>query len=275
MNYDYRTLLGEDLYNITISDDKIVRVIDILFEKSGKFGPLFKRRLKRLLSGDQIEYALGEQTFDGREYYIDRRAYITQEDSIYFLDQLTRSCIKIYNDIQRPLNLHEIGVGSGAFMCALLSRLERNNIITGDVVASDIDSSALEVAHENFMRNRRQVLLVESDILEDFPDGIVPDLIFSYPPWGDASADRADFSGKEWEIFHRAIPQISCYSVGGETSVHEDIIDQAGLLFPKAEVHIFNDVLPERERVRITSTYSGISCERCGPEMTAFVKKRK
>jgi hypothetical protein len=244
-----------------------------LWNEAGTDRAQFSRWLKRLMAGDQLEYILGWQMFDGERYHSDRRAYIAQADSLAFLDRLVIEAGRLLAVHGRSLKICEVGVGSGAFLSALSKRFRAAGIHISCWVGLDIDAAALEVARINCAREDIPLRLAESDILSELASNEEPDLIYAYPPWGDQFAPNDDFEGTEWELFHRALPQISCYSVGGKTRIHEDILESALARFPSSEVHIFNDHLPISDVDRILTRFPGLVAETCGQGMTAFARR--
>lgn len=244
-----------------------------LWHEAGCDRAQFSRWLKRLMAGDQLEYILGWQVFDGTRYLSDRRAYIAQTDSLAFLDRLATEATRLHSMRGRPLKFCEVGVGSGAFLGALSKRLKAAGIPISEWVGLDIDGAALEVAKINCSGQDIPLRLIESDILNELSSSAQPDLIYAYPPWGDRFAPDDEFEGTDWEIFHRALPQISCYSVGGETRIHEDILESALYKFPKSEIHIFNDYLPRADVERILESFPVLVVEDCGQDMTAFARR--
>ena len=158
----------------------------------------------------------------------------------------------------RSLKICEVGVGSGAFLSALRKRFTTAGISISCWVGLDIDAAALEVARINCAGEDIPLRLAESDILSELTSNEEPDFIYAYPPWGDRFAPNDDFEGTEWELLHRALPQISCYSVGGKTRIHEEILESAVARFPSCEVHIFNDYLPMTDVERILARFPGL-----------------
>lgn len=265
--------LDENLVTRLRADPAVLRATHRIWADSTPNLQKFRCRVQRFLAGEQIEYVLGYQILDGCKFYADRRAYIAQEDSLVFLARLVEECRAMASRVDRPLRVCEIGVGGGALLAALLirCRMATPPVPIAQVWGLDIDRAALDVAAQNCNGLGVPVTLVESDVLGALPDDAAPDLIFAYPPWGQRDAGDDAFVGSAWEVFHRALPQISCYTVGGQTQVHNAILAQAHERFPKAALFIFNDVLPGPEIDRLTADHPWIAAEPCGPGMTAFV----
>ncbi|MFD2345903.1 class I SAM-dependent methyltransferase [Sinorhizobium terangae] len=264
---------GPDLANHVRPGTAAETAARMLWIEAGGNVDQFVRWLKRYLAGDQPEYILGWQLFDGVRYHADRRAYIAQDDSLAFLDRLVAEAQRLVVLRRRALRICEVGVGGGAFLCALSRRCAAAALPVLDWLGLDIDGAALNVAAINCEMAQLRVRLIESDILAELETDAAPDMIFAYPPWGNRFAPGDRFTGTEWELFHRALPQISCYVVGGETRVHEEILEQAHRRFPGSEVHIFNDYLPQSEIDRVLALHPNLMVEPCGPSMTAFAKR--
>lgn len=245
-------------------------VARLLWKEAEGNSARFLRWLKRYLAGDQPEYILGWQLFDGVSYHADRRAYIAQGDSLAFLERLVVEARRMAMSRGRALRICEVGIGSGAFLCALSRRCTASEVPVSDWIGLDIDGAALKVAEINCEMSQLNVRLIESDVLAELEADAAPDIIFSYPPWGDRLAPADDFVGTEWELLHRALPQISCYTLGGAAQVHEDILNQARRRFLGSEIHIFNDYLPLIEINRLLTLNSRLKVEPCGKNMTAF-----
>lgn len=231
-----------------------------------------RRLLKRLRAGELLEYVLGYQDFDGHRYFCDRRAYISQSESIYFLDMLEENILTKRQALGRSLTLCEVGTGGGALLSALLHRLG-SDVIADSVVGCDIDPNALEVAKKNFSHHGHSVRLVESDCLEQVAGKEPFDVIFAYPPWGVFDPDDSEFQSSEWAVFHRAVPPVSCYSYDDDVSVHQDIIIQTLSHHVGADLYIFNDTLPAEIAERIIAQHQEIDLVPCGTDMSMFTRR--
>lgn len=234
-----------------------------------------RRLVKRMKMGELLEYVLGYQDFDGRRYFCDRRAYISQSDSLDFLDVLEANILGKREEYDRPLTLCEVGTGSGALLSALLHRLGKAgfDIVFDFVVGCDIDPSALEVARKNFSHHGHSVRLIESDCLEQVDCEENFDVIFAYPPWGVFDPEDEEFQCSEWGVFHRAVPPTSCYSYDHDVSIHEDIIAQTLRDHAQADLYIFNDTLPHNIAERIMDKFHEIALVPCGRDMSMFTRR--
>ncbi|MGI6781238.1 MAG: peptide chain release factor N(5)-glutamine methyltransferase [Acholeplasmataceae bacterium] len=115
-----------------------------------------------------IQYLVGSTNFYGRRFIVDERVLIPRPETEYLVDKVIK---KLPND----LKVLEIGTGSG--IIAVTLNLEKNYQID----ATDIDSSALQVAVANSKINGADVNFIYSDLYENITEKY--DLIISNPPY--------------------------------------------------------------------------------------------
>jgi release factor glutamine methyltransferase len=199
-----------------------------------------KRWLKRRTAGEALAHIVGGFEFRGRRFAIDKRAYVTDAEVTHLIDALLRRARGHLDITGRPPLLAEIGVGCGSLALTLKAELP-----AALVVGLDLDPDALAVAAANAARLGLPVRLVESDLLDDWPDDLpAPDFIYGDPPWGDATtlyeADRP--------ISHyRTMPPASSFPLGGRTGVHAQILRAVQARGWASEIWLNGGVLPPAE----------------------------
>ena len=202
-------LLLEFVLNLTSSDLVLRRAETVAQQGIIKL----ERLLERRLSGEPVQYLLGQARFYGLELSVTPDVLIPRPET----EILVELALKRLKGVKTPRIL-DVGTGSGAIALAL--KFERPD---ARVWASDISNKALEVARRNANILGLDVHFVESDVLES-PELIklLPDLdmLIANPPYL-PRADKAEvapevtrepstalFAGEEGlGIFRRLEPQ--------------------------------------------------------------------
>jgi release factor glutamine methyltransferase len=169
--------------------------------------------LRRRLTLEPIQYITGEQEFYGLAFRVTPAVLIPRPET----EHLVESVLAELNH-KAPLNILDIGTGSGAIAIALAHHLPH-----AQVTAIDISPAALEVAAANAARHNlaARIRFVESNLLDTLSPDESFDAIVSNPPYVPA-ADRdtlhpqvrdhepatALFAGDDGlEVYRRLIPQ--------------------------------------------------------------------
>lgn len=156
--------------------DLMLRKKDGLSESDLLF---FRDVVKRLLSGEPIQYILGQTEFCELILKTDKRALIPRpetEELVYALvEELGRK------DISSPAIL-DLCTGSGCIAIALKSL-----VADAEVVGVDLDEDALDLAKENAKETEFDVDLRQEDVLyldkSTFLENKKWDIIVSNPPY--------------------------------------------------------------------------------------------
>ena len=130
----------------------------------------------RLLTGEPVQYVLGEAEFGGRRFLVDRRVLIPRPETYELCQLILNSQFSIRNS---QFSILDIGTGSGCIACTLAADLPG-----ADVTAWDISADALDVARENARRLDVSVTFQQRDALTlplDTPSHW--SLIVSNPPY--------------------------------------------------------------------------------------------
>ncbi|MBR0507844.1 MAG: peptide chain release factor N(5)-glutamine methyltransferase [Clostridia bacterium] len=152
--------------------------------------PLIERRL----SGEPLQYVLGEWEFYGLSFYVDKSVLIPRPDT----EILVETAIGLLSEDRR--DVLDLCCGSGCIGIALAA------CASARVTAADISADALALAERNARRNGVALTTVQSDLF-DAVEGAF-DLIVSNPPY---------LSGKEMDARDASLryePALALY--GGE-----------------------------------------------------------
>lgn len=140
----------------------------------------------RLAQHEPLQYVLGRADFLGRAFACDRRALIPRPETEELALAVLRNAIP---DPDSTALVADVGTGTGCLAVSLA--LERPGI---EIVATDIDADALDLARGNARRHGvdRRIRFVCCDLLGAEPWGGL-DLVVSNPPYVERDAiDRLD-----------------------------------------------------------------------------------
>jgi len=137
---------------------------------------LFSSILKRRILGEPVQYILGETEFMGLKFKVDNRALIPRPETEILVEQ---ALIRLIEAGIRSPKILDLGTGSGCIAVSMAKSLKH-----ADVWASDISSTALQLAGENAALNNVEIKFIESDLFDALKfkkNGF--DLIVSNPPY--------------------------------------------------------------------------------------------
>jgi len=142
-------------------------------DKSELVSSILKRRLK----GQPLQYILGSTEFMGLKFMVDKRALIPRPETEILVERAIKIAAKLSRQTARPLEILDIGTGSGCIAVSLVK-----NIKDCKVSAADISPEALELARKNAELNRAQIEFIQSDLFSSL-SGRRFDLIVTNPPY--------------------------------------------------------------------------------------------
>ncbi len=155
-----------------------VPLVDIYADKVRNFSEEENRRyediLRRMLSGEPMQYVLGSESFCDMYFRVTPATLIPRPETEELVEWVASE------NAGRSLRLLDGGTGSGCIAISLAKRLPQ-----ADVEAWDISAEALAVAEENARRLDAKVLFRHADLLHPPTDATSPsfDLIVSNPPY--------------------------------------------------------------------------------------------
>ena len=166
--------------------------------------------LKRLEMGEPVQYIVGNVDFFGYKINVDKRVLIPRFET----EELVENTIKyIKKYFSLPVDILEVGTGSGCISIALKKELEKINI-----TASDISSDALEVAISNAKENNADINFVNTDIYKGINKKF--DCIISNPPY-------ISKNEKIMDIVYNNEPHLALFADNNGLYFFEEIIKNA------------------------------------------------
>ena len=133
---------------------------------------------KRLLTGEPVQYVLGQADFCGRTFMVNEHVLIPRPETEELVQWMP---LPLHAPKGEGANILDIGTGSGCIAIALAAMYPE-----AKVTAWDISEKALEVARANAVRNKVNVLFQQIDILSKSSLPLMEsgfDLIVSNPPY--------------------------------------------------------------------------------------------
>ena len=134
----------------------------------------FVKNIKRLISGEPLQYITGVQEFMKLNFIVNKDVRIPQPDTEILVEEV----IKIANKMENPIIL-DLCTGSGAIAVSLAK-----NIPNAKIIATDISKKALEIAKYNAKLNGvlNSIDFIESNLFNKIKN-IKFDVIVSNPPY--------------------------------------------------------------------------------------------
>ena len=128
--------------------------------------------IKRLDSGEPVQYIVGEVDFCGNILKVNKNVLIPRFETEELVEETTKYIKEYFND---KVDVLDIGTGSGAIAISLKKNINSN------VTATDISKEALEVAKENAKSNKVDINFVNTNIYDDINTKF--DVVISNPPY--------------------------------------------------------------------------------------------
>lgn len=127
--------------------------------------------LNKLKEGKPVQYIVGNVDFYDVNLMVNENVLIPRFET----ETLVEKTINYAKKLKEPLDILDIGTGSGAIAVTLAKHIPSN------VLATDISEKALKVAKENAKRNNVKIKFKQSDILKNVKGKF--DIIISNPPY--------------------------------------------------------------------------------------------
>ncbi len=127
---------------------------------------------QRLLTGEPIQYILGEAPFYGRYFSVSRDTLIPRNET----EELVHRILK--ENPKSGLRVLDLGTGTGCIPITLALELK-----DPEVYALDVSVEALDVARKNAAQLGANVGFLEGDLLGSIPNLPLFDVLVSNPPY--------------------------------------------------------------------------------------------
>lgn len=142
--------------------------------------------LRRRADGEPMAYVVGKKEFYGREFAVNESVLIPRPE--------TEGLVELALGVVRPgCRCIDVGTGSGCVAVTLALECPASRWL-----ATDVSSSALQVAKSNADHLGAKVSFAQADLLEAFRPGFA-DLIVSNPPYVAFEDPRLEESVAKWE----------------------------------------------------------------------------
>ena len=132
------------------------------------------KNIKRLISGEPLQYITGKQEFMKLNFLVNKNVLIPRQDTEILVEEV----ISIAKTIPNPIIL-DLCTGSGAIAVSLAKYIKNTKIY-----ATDISEKALEIAEKNAEFNGviNNIEFIESDLFTKLKN-LKFDIIVSNPPY--------------------------------------------------------------------------------------------
>lgn len=136
--------------------------------------------IDRRLSGEPIQYIVGEVEFYGLPFRVTRDVLIPRHETELLVEKVLER-IQSYSS-RKPVRIVDVGTGSGAIAVALACKLGPAAQV--EITATDISAAALELARKNAELNgvADRIRFLYGDLLEPVAEERF-DFIVSNPPY--------------------------------------------------------------------------------------------
>lgn len=134
----------------------------------------FEHVVKELRQNRPWQYVVGRTEFYGLPFHVNEHVLIPRPET----EELVHLIIK--NHDHQPLDILDVGTGSGCIAVTL-----KKNLPETTITALDISEKAIAVAQKNAAANAVELLFLQLNILESEQTSVLPqyDLIVSNPPY--------------------------------------------------------------------------------------------
>ena len=162
--------------------------------------------LKRLESGEPVQYIVGNMDFYGFNFDIDSRVLIPRFET----EELVEKTINYLKYYKQDLSIIVLGTGSGCIAITLKKLLPSSN-----VTAVDLSTDALEVAKGNAKKLGADINFIQSDMLSNATGKF--DCIISNPPY-------IAYDEEIMEIVKNNAPHMALYADNNGLYFYEEIL---------------------------------------------------
>ncbi|MEQ6124841.1 peptide chain release factor N(5)-glutamine methyltransferase [Pseudotenacibaculum sp. MALMAid0570] len=171
----FLSILIEEYLNLQRIDLVLKPTLEIPHKKL----KLFNIAIQQLQKEEPIQYIIGKTEFFGFPFYVNEDVLIPRPETEELVEWVISEAKALSKfKPEEPLNILDIGTGSGCIPISLKKHLPKANIS-----AIDISQKALETAKNNATLNNVEINFIEKDILNTRKLGEKYDIIISNPPY--------------------------------------------------------------------------------------------
>jgi release factor glutamine methyltransferase len=167
--------------------------------------------IKRLESGEPVQYIVGDVDFYGNILKVNKNVLIPRRETEELVEKTMEYIKKIFPN--RDINILDIGTGSGCIPITL-----KKYFPTSNISAVDISQEALNVALENSKSNNVEIEFIKSDIFGNVTGKY--NCIISNPPYIKEDEEIM-------EIVKNNEPHIALYAPNDGLYFYEEILKDA------------------------------------------------
>ena len=181
----------------------------------------FEESLTQRARGVPAQYITGHQEFWGMDFIVSPAVLIPRPETEHVIETVLQLVEKNDGDrasLPGPIQIVDLGTGSGSIALALAKELPR-----AEIHATDISAAALDVAHANAARHQleNRIHFHQTDLLQGFDPGTF-DFVVSNPPYvGESEEDEVQLEVRKFE------PRNSVFAGPTGLEVIERLIPQA------------------------------------------------
>lgn len=201
-------------------------------------------------TGKPVQHLTGTEQFYGRPFTVNKHVLIPRPET----EELVQLILNQTKNLPRPLNIIDIGTGSGVIPITL--KLEDPALT---IEASDISDQALAVAANNADKLQANIIFHQSDFLQKWlGTGKRFDLIVSNPPYI-AKRDQASLS----DTVKHFDPELALFADNDGLAAYQQIIAEAKPLLSTGGYLVFEIGYQQGSAVRelIQTTFPQSSVE--------------
>ena len=178
----------------------------------------YRKLVKRRVEGMPVAYLVGHREFYSLDFRVTSDVLIPRPETEFLVITLLDR-MKEFGSLERPIDVADVGTGSGIVAICAAKHAPRARVI-----AIDVSPRALAVARENAQRLgvAEPIEFLQSDLFAAIPDERRFDFVASNPPY----VTSEEFSALPPEVRSHE-PQVALVAGASGTSLIERLVPQA------------------------------------------------
>ena len=165
----------ETLLQKVLDVDRLYILLNLDKSLSDDEEKLFNKFIEERLSNRPIAYIVENREFMGLDFYVKEGVLIPRPDTEVLVEEVIELCKD-----KGPINILDIGTGSGAITVSLAKYL-----VNAKITSVDISDIALEIGEKNAQSNDvdDRITFIKSDLFTNIDKDMKFDIIVSNPPY--------------------------------------------------------------------------------------------